>query len=151
MDAMGVSANRPAKWGERAMQGVAWEFMRYLPVSRQDRQWGLYVTGAGRVVDAASDYDNLTHPPPYASSWDKGWVLPCYAISYLINGQGEFEIGGRGAPNCSARQRHPAVPKHLASISRVRGHVDAVLGHLQRRLPPPTGAARPYLPVQSRS
>ena len=49
------------------------------------------VTGAGRVVDAASDYDNLTHPPPYASAWDKGWVLPCYAISYLINGQGEFE------------------------------------------------------------
>jgi AraC-like DNA-binding protein len=73
------------------MRRLTWESFRYLPVSRSDRQWGLYVTGAGRVVDATPDYDYSGHPPPYYTKWDDGRVLPEYAVVYVIRGQGEYE------------------------------------------------------------
>ena len=73
------------------------EFFRYLPVSKKDRDWGLFVTGAGRVVDGTPDYTFSKHPPPYYSTWDKGWVRPHYEIAYVIRGQGEFESEVAGA------------------------------------------------------
>lgn len=48
------------------------EDFRYLPVSRWDRQWGLYVTGAGLIVDAEPDMDPTAHPEPYYFRWEKG-------------------------------------------------------------------------------
>lgn len=94
------------------MRHLTWEFLRYLPIGKKDRQWGLYVTGAGRVVDATPDYDYSQHPPPYYSVWDKGWVLPDYALIYIIRGQGEFEselTGHRAVPAGSVILLFPEV------------------------------------------
>ena len=73
------------------MSRATWESFRYLAVSKRDREWGLYVTGAGRVVDQTFDYDFKAHPPPYYFTWDTGGKLPYYAMLYITRGQGEFE------------------------------------------------------------
>lgn len=48
------------------------EEFRYLPVNRRDRQWGLYVTGAGVVLDGQPDADLTCHPEPYFYRWEDG-------------------------------------------------------------------------------
>jgi len=73
------------------MSSVTRDRFQYLPVSRRDRQWDLYVTGTGRVVDEVSDYDFSRHPEPYYCTWEKGRVLPEYAVLYIPRGTGEFE------------------------------------------------------------
>lgn len=48
------------------------EEFRYLPVSRRDRQWGLFVTGGGVVLDGQPDADWRCHPEPYRYRWEDG-------------------------------------------------------------------------------
>jgi AraC-like DNA-binding protein len=70
------------------------DYYRYLPVSPRDRQWGLYVTGAGyRQVAPNSPYPQRqhVHPPSHEFSWLRGRKFHEYAVVYIVDGQGEFE------------------------------------------------------------
>jgi AraC-like DNA-binding protein len=70
------------------------EYYRYLPISPRDREWGLFVTGAGcRDVPPNSRYPGREHihPPSHEYSWQHGRRFHEYAIVYLSDGQGEFE------------------------------------------------------------
>jgi AraC-like DNA-binding protein len=68
------------------------EDFRYLPVSRRDRQWGLYVTGAGLVLHGETGWDAAAHPPPYYYQWAKGRALPEYYMAlYHPHSSLEFE------------------------------------------------------------
>lgn len=67
------------------------EDFRYLPVGRRDRQWGLYVTGAGVVLDGGPESDASAHPQPYFYRWEKGRVLPEYVAVYHPHSSLEFE------------------------------------------------------------
>jgi AraC-like DNA-binding protein len=69
-------------------------YYRYLPVSPRDREWGLYVLGAGcRIVLPHDPYPprEHIHPPTHEFSWQRGRKFHEYAISYISDGHGEFE------------------------------------------------------------
>jgi len=68
------------------------EYFRYLPPGPQERQWGLYVTGAGyQLTDPEEHYPPPGHPITHNFSWDRGRVLDQYGIVYLVQGEGEFD------------------------------------------------------------
>jgi AraC-like DNA-binding protein len=70
------------------------EYYRYLPTSLRDKEWGLYVTGAGcRDVAPNSPYPlrEHIHPPSHEFSWQRGRKFHEYAIVYISDGRGEFE------------------------------------------------------------
>jgi AraC-like DNA-binding protein len=68
------------------------EFFRYLPVSKRDEQWGLYVTAGGfNSIEPDAPYPRPGHPSGYAFSWSKGRVLSEFQALYITRGEGEFE------------------------------------------------------------
>ena len=76
------------------------EYFRYLPVSRYDRQWGVYVTGVGCtcVPPFSKSYPVSVHPDHYQFHWQRGRVLQEYQALYILRGDGEFEskaVGNR--------------------------------------------------------
>ena len=74
------------------MPNLTKDYFRYLPVSEREKQWGLYVTGAGRGSIAAGDtYPRPGHPKMYAFNWSQGRRLSEYQIIYITHGEGEFE------------------------------------------------------------
>ncbi|MEY2429047.1 MAG: hypothetical protein QOJ40_1932 [Verrucomicrobiota bacterium] len=82
------------------MRSSAASFYRYFPISRRDRNWGLYVTtaGEGRIAPHAL-YPPGGHPKGYAFDWKRGRVLDEFALVYISSGRGRFE----SKPNFSAR------------------------------------------------
>lgn len=69
-------------------------FYRYLAVGDRNRQWGLYVTGAGcRDVPPGGLYPPRTHlhPQSHVYRWQNGRIFYEYAIVYISEGAGEFE------------------------------------------------------------
>ena len=72
------------------------EFYRYLPISRRDRNWGLYVTGVGQIVHARPGSPDAGHPSPYYYVWENGRELPYFGAIYITQGQGEFESKATG-------------------------------------------------------
>ncbi|MBN2024292.1 MAG: AraC family transcriptional regulator [Pirellulales bacterium] len=75
------------------------QYYRYLPISPRDRQWGLYVTGAGwRNVSPNSLYPQRdhVHPPSHEFRWPRGRSFHEYAVVYISDGQGEFESNETG-------------------------------------------------------
>ncbi len=65
---------------------------RYLAVSRQDREWGLYATGAGYgCYEPGESYPESGHPRGYDFSWERGRALQEYALVYITHGRGAFE------------------------------------------------------------
>lgn len=74
-------------------------FYRYFPVSRRDKNWGLYVTTAGEArVAPQTNYPPTGHPKGYAFDWQHGRVLEGFALVYVSSGRGTFEW----KPNFSA-------------------------------------------------
>lgn len=72
-------------------------FFRYLPTSDRDRQWGLYVVGAGRQqVAAGQHYPPKGHPASHEFAWEKGRVLQEFQVVYIAEGRGEFESRNTG-------------------------------------------------------
>lgn len=70
-------------------------FYRYFPISRRDRNWGLYVTTAGEArVAPQSPYPPAGHPKGFAFDWQKGRVLDNFAMVYISRGRGKFESEG---------------------------------------------------------
>jgi AraC-like DNA-binding protein len=74
------------------------EFFRYLPVSDQDKRWGVHVTGVGctRVPPFARSYPISLHPDYYQFRWEKGRILQEYQALYVLAGDGEFESKSAG-------------------------------------------------------
>jgi AraC-like DNA-binding protein len=67
-------------------------FFKYLPVSQEDKDWGLTVLNAGRTcVEASSAYPDKNHPDHYKFSWKNWRKLQEYQVIYITNGQGFFE------------------------------------------------------------
>lgn len=67
-------------------------FYRYFPISRRDKNWGLYVTTAGEERAAPHTvYPSSGHPKGYAFDWQHGRILDGFALVYISSGKGTFE------------------------------------------------------------
>ncbi len=81
------------------MKSESTSFYRYFPISRRDRNWGLYVTTAGEArVEPHSIYPPNGHPKGYMFDWQHGRILEGFALLYISGGRGSFE----SKPNFSA-------------------------------------------------
>jgi AraC-like DNA-binding protein len=67
-------------------------FHHYLSVADRTMEWGLYVTGAGRVLDPRTQvYPFQEHPERYHFTWNEGRTLPEFAMVLVTDGAGVFE------------------------------------------------------------
>jgi len=67
-------------------------YYKYLPVSKEDEDWGLCVLNAGCThICSSSKYPIESHPSQYSLNWEKGRILNEYQIIYVTNGKGVFE------------------------------------------------------------
>ena len=67
-------------------------YIRYLPVSERDIQWGIYVTAGGfNAIEPGEEYPRAGHPGGYNFSWSKGRCLQEHQILFITRGEGEFE------------------------------------------------------------
>jgi AraC-like DNA-binding protein len=83
----------------RRMKSETNSFYRYFPISRRDKNWGLYVTTAGESrVAPHTTYPPSGHPKGYDFDWQHGRILEGFALLYISNGRGTFE----SKPNFSA-------------------------------------------------
>lgn len=79
------------------MQNAVQTFFRYFPVSRRDKQWGLYVTTAGQSrIPPHATYPPGGHPKDYNFDWRLGRVLVDHQVVYISSGRGWFESRGVG-------------------------------------------------------
>lgn len=64
----------------------------YLPVSRDDQAWGLYVTGVGYAdTEKGRPYPATPHPAGYQFDWERGRKLEHFALVSVTRGSGVFE------------------------------------------------------------
>ena len=91
-------------------------FYRYFPISRRDKNWGLYITTAGEArITSHATYPPSGHPTGYAFDWQHGRTLDSYALVYISSGQGTFEW----KPDFSTTIGRPGIPlisRRLASL-----------------------------------
>jgi len=74
------------------MKSETTSFYRYFPISRRDKNWGLYVTTAGESrVAPSTPYPPGGHPKGYAFDWQHGRILEGFALLYISSGRGTFE------------------------------------------------------------
>ena len=67
-------------------------YYRYFPVSRRDKNWGLYIATAGEArVAPHTAYPPTGHPKTFAFDWQQGRVLDGFALVYISSGKGTFE------------------------------------------------------------
>lgn len=67
-------------------------YYKYLPISREDENWGLCVLNTGCThIGATNLYPIKTHPASHNFHWDSGRILNEYQIIYITNGKGIFE------------------------------------------------------------
>jgi AraC-like DNA-binding protein len=87
------------------MKSSAAAFYRYFPISRRDRNWGLYITTIGEArIAPHTHYPPSGHPRGFAFDWQHGRILDCFAFLYISSGCGKFEA----KPNLSL----PLAPGH---------------------------------------
>jgi AraC-like DNA-binding protein len=81
------------------MKFSATSFYRYFPISRRDRNWGLYVTtaGEGRIA-SHTPYPPSGHPKGYAFDWQHGRILDEFTLVYISGGRGKFESPNFSGP-----------------------------------------------------
>ena len=74
------------------MKAETTSFYRYFPISRRDKNWGLYITTAGEArIMPHTAYPPGGHPKGYAFDWQHGRVLDSFALVYISSGSGKFE------------------------------------------------------------
>jgi AraC-like DNA-binding protein len=74
------------------MQSESGSFYRYFPVSRRDKNWGLYITTAGEArIAPHTTYPPMGHPKGFAFDWQHGRILDGFALNYISSGRGTFE------------------------------------------------------------
>ena len=67
-------------------------YYKYLPVSEEEQNWGLWVLSAGAArVEGTGNYPLTNHPSHHYFNWNKGRVLHEYQIIYITKGEGCFE------------------------------------------------------------
>lgn len=67
-------------------------YYKYLPVSKEDENWGLWVLNTGCThVAATGTYPVKHHPAHYHFNWKAGRVLNEYQVIYITSGKGIFE------------------------------------------------------------
>jgi len=67
-------------------------YFKYLPVSKDDENWGLCVVNAGCTqIRPNGLYPFESHPAHHYFNWTFGRVLDEYQIIYITKGQGVFE------------------------------------------------------------
>ena len=67
-------------------------YYKYLPVSKEDEQWGLCVLSAGyNRINKEETYPSAEHPSHHYFNWSKGRVLDEYQVIYISKGEGVFE------------------------------------------------------------
>ena len=65
---------------------------KYVTVSEEDVNWGLFINDAGySEVKANTPYPLSGHPDSYFFNWENGRMLDEYQINYITNGSGIFE------------------------------------------------------------
>jgi AraC-like DNA-binding protein len=75
-------------------------YYTYLPVSREDENWGLYVLNAGyNQIQPSAVYPQPAHPSHHYFNWQAGRILDEYQVIYITKGSGIFE-----SASCSSRQ-----------------------------------------------
>jgi len=85
------------------MSDPAKHFFRYLPTSPRDREWGMYVVGAGhQLVPPGRHYPPKGHPPPHDFAWQRGRVLQEFQVVYISAGEGEFDSESTGRQSITA-------------------------------------------------
>lgn len=68
-------------------------FAKYLTSSELDKQWGLYLTVAGRYQSTpGAIYPSKEHPTGYYFDWEVGRTLDEYQFNYITDGYGTLEI-----------------------------------------------------------
>jgi AraC-like DNA-binding protein len=74
------------------MKSESASFYRYFPISRRDKNWGLYVTTAGEArIAPHTVYPPSGHPKGYDFDWQHGRILDGFALVYISSGGGKFE------------------------------------------------------------
>lgn len=67
-------------------------YYKYLPVSKDDENWGLTVLNAGCThIGPDHEYPSQMHPHHHNFNWNSGRVLQEYQVIYITNGSGVFE------------------------------------------------------------
>jgi AraC-like DNA-binding protein len=67
-------------------------YYKYLPVSNEDKKWGLHVLNAGCSRSQKSElYPSLDHPSHHYFNWESGRILQEYQVLYISQGEGVFE------------------------------------------------------------
>jgi AraC-like DNA-binding protein len=75
------------------LQGLFW----YYPASDRDKNWGVYVTSVGTThVAPRKPYPPPGHPGCYDYKWERGRVLPVYAVVYISRGRGWIDLKPKG-------------------------------------------------------
>lgn len=87
------------------MKSETASFYRYFPVSRRDKNWGLYATTAGEArVASHTDYPLVGHPKGFAFDWRHGRILEGFAFLYISSGSGMLESKPNVATSIEAGQ-----------------------------------------------
>lgn len=67
-------------------------YYKYLPVSEDDMNWGVYTVDAGKGrINLSDAYPSKDHPKHHYFSWENGRVLNEYQLIYITKGEGIFE------------------------------------------------------------
>ncbi len=67
-------------------------FLKYLTISPQDTELGLFITNTGfNTIKPHDNYPFSEHPIGYLFDWNKGRVLDEFQINYIAEGKGVFE------------------------------------------------------------
>lgn len=67
-------------------------FFRYLIPCPKDKDWGLYITDAGRTqIPPHTDYPPPGHPKDYHFSINQGRILHTFQVVYITQGSGIFQ------------------------------------------------------------
>ena len=70
---------------------------RYLPISEDTQNQGLYVIAGGYThIDANTIYPPTFHPTGYQFDADKGRILQEYQVVYIAKGKGDFRTTASG-------------------------------------------------------
>ena len=68
------------------------DFFKYVTVSDEDKDWGLYLNVAGKSkIPIAITYPSIEHPSGYYFTWQNGRTLNEYQINYITEGSGVLE------------------------------------------------------------
>jgi AraC-like DNA-binding protein len=71
------------------------DFFKYLNASEQDKEWGMFLTVAGKYKSPpGEDYPITKHPNEYYFRWESGRVLEEYQLNYITEGHGILEVAG---------------------------------------------------------